>query len=147
LTDWKQKGCPQISRNWWSLKDVLAWRGLVSASGLKSDDDIEKLGLQEQKLIYEIKWKQAQTENITYKNDIEKGKYLEREEIISELRRYFVVLKRSLLILPRKISNELSSYLDAVDVRRLENLIEETITDCLDQMSVSGVYNAKKNSK
>ena len=50
LKRWGDDGCPKAARGWWPLAEVLRWRGLVSADGIKTQDDVEKLSLKEQKL-------------------------------------------------------------------------------------------------
>jgi len=45
------------------------------------------------------------------------------------------------------LGNVISSYVEPVEARRVEQEIADTITDALEQMSVDGVYNARKAKK
>lgn len=141
---WKQQGCPQEARNAWSIKDVLTWKGIFKNGKMHSQEEINNMALSEQKTYYEIELKKVQRDTVEIRNDISRGKYILTVDVIADLQRYFIVLKRSLLLLPKKIGNELSCYLDPLEARRIENFISDTILDCLDQLSISGVYNAKK---
>lgn len=147
LKRWKDDGCPKASRGWWPLADVLRWRGLVSAEGIKTQDDVEKLSLKEQKLYYETKYKQAQSEAAEFKNAIQKGEYIPKDDIIAELQRFFVVLKRSMLNYSRRIATELSGYVDPVAARRIEKMITELTYDALEQISIDGVYKPSKKKR
>jgi phage terminase Nu1 subunit (DNA packaging protein) len=147
LSDWESKGCPKVARGWWAIEDVLTWRGLVSSSGIKTEEDIENLSLQDQKLAFEIKWKQAQAEAVEFKNAIAQGDYIPKEDIVAELSRFFIVLKKSLTTLSRKIGTEVSFFLDPEETRRLEHKVNNLILDALEQMSVDGVYSSKKTKR
>lgn len=147
LKRWSDDGCPKAARGWWSLVEVLRWRGLVSADGIKTQDDIEKLSLKEQKLYFEAKYKQAQSEAAEFKNAIQKGEYILKDDIIAELQRFFVVLKRSMLGYSRRIATELAGYVDSVAARRIEKMITELTLDALEQISIDGIYKPSKKKR
>jgi phage terminase Nu1 subunit (DNA packaging protein) len=139
LVRWGKKGCPKVSRGWWNLKSVLEWRGV-----LNTDGDVEDQGPGQQKMHFEAKLKEAQVEAIQLKNDIAKGEYIPKEDIVSELQRYFISLKHSMLGYSRKIAIELSAYVDSVQARRIEKDINELTKNALMQLSINGVYDAKE---
>lgn len=141
LTNWRKAGCPQHSRGWWELKEVLRWRGQI-----QSEDAATKSGvnLQQEKLKWEVAYKEAQTEFTRMKNDIADGKYIEREFVEAELSRFFLVFKKSTAALARKLGNIIAGHVEPLEARRAEQEIADTINDALEQMSVDGVYNAKK---
>lgn len=145
LTNWKKSGCPQHSRGWWDIKEVLKWRGQISVG----EDAASKKGLnlQQEKLKWEVEYKQAQTENTRMKNDIADGKYIEREFVEAELSRFFMVFKKSTSALARKLGNIIGGHVDPLEARRAEQEITDTINDALEQMSVDGVYNARKKKR
>ncbi|KAB8126918.1 terminase small subunit [Gracilibacillus oryzae] len=141
LTDWKRQGLTQHSRGWWDLKKVLKWRGLIS----HSDSEVDKsINLQKKKLEAEIAFKEAQSDLSRLKADIAEGKYLEKEIVELELSRFFAVFKKSSMALSRKLAGEVSSYVDPLEARRIEKSLSEIINNALEQMSVDGVYYAKK---
>lgn len=144
LTNWKRSGCPQHSRGWWDIKEVLKWRGQIS-----SEDVATKKGrnLQQEKLEWEVEYKKQQTELTRMKNDIADGKYIERELVEAELSRFFLVFKKSTTALARKLGNFISSYVEPQEARRAEQEIVDTISDALEQMSVDGVYSARKTKR
>lgn len=146
LSDWADSGCPKVGRGWWSIEQILRWRGLVG-SGIKTADDIEKLSLNEQKLYYETQLKQAQYEATDIKNAIARGDYLKKSDVIFELQSFFVVFKKSLQGLPRKMSAEIAHFIGITEARRLESKISEFIRGALEQLSIEGVYSAKGKKK
>ncbi|UTW68660.1 hypothetical protein KHA80_14280 [Anaerobacillus sp. HL2] len=46
--------------------------------------------------------------------------------------------------LPRKLAGQIGSYVEPLEARRIEKNLSEMVNDALEQMSVDGVYNAKK---
>lgn len=141
LTDWKRQGLTQHSRGWWDLKHVLKWRGEV----YNADSEVTKsVNLQQKKLEAEIAFKEAQSELNRIKVDIANGKYIEKEIVEAELTRFFLIFKKSVMILPRKMIGFITGYVDPIELRKIEKQLTELINDALNQMSVDGVYHAEK---
>ena len=81
------------------------------------------------------------------KNSIAKGEYLKREEVINELNRFFIVLKRSLMGLSGKLATDIGLYVDQTTARKAESQIKDVIEDALSQMCINGVYEPPKTRK
>lgn len=144
LTDWKRSGLTQHSRGWWDLKQVLKWRGQI----YNADSEVSKsMTLQQKKLEVEVAFKEAQGELIRLKTDLANGKYLDKVLVETELSRFFLIFKKSAMTLPRKLAGEISPYVEPIKARTIEKELSEIIGDALQQMSVDGVYYAKKNKK
>lgn len=145
LTNWKRKGLPQHSRGWWDLQQVMKWRGMIQSG----DDPAAKKSenLQQKKLVAEVAYKEAQAELTIIKTDLANGKYIDRETVEAELTRFFMVFKKSAMSLSRKLSNIVGGYVEPIEARRVEKELSDTINDALEQMSVDGVYSAKKRKK
>jgi phage terminase Nu1 subunit (DNA packaging protein) len=143
LAQWVKDGMPKRANGWYSLKDAFAWvmdnRGVKKKPG----DDDEEMTLSQQKLFYEAKLKEQQAESATLKNDVSKGEYIKREEVVGELQRFFTTLRRSMAGYSRKVAMEISPYLDPAQVRTIEQNITDTTNEVLLQLSVRGVYDAK----
>ena len=146
LTEWEKAGCPKEKQGWWIIKDVLEWRGFTG-SGLKNTTDIERKSLNEQKLFFETKYKQAQYETIDIQNAVERGDYIAKNTIISEFQRGFLILKRSMLGFSRKAAMEASPFVGTTTARRIEKLISLIIHDALNQISEADAYDTKKAQK
>lgn len=147
LVRWGQDGCPKIARGWWAVSDVLKWKGLIGTGGVRTAEDIKEKSLQEQKLHFEVKLKEAQSESTELKNAIAKGDYIPRTEIVSELQRFFVIFKRSTQGISRKIAVELSALIGQTEARRIERLASEVLNESLEQLSINGVYDSKEADK
>lgn len=144
LTNWKRSGLTQHSRGWWDLKHVLKWRGDIYNGDTEASKSIN---LQQKKLEAEVAFKEAQSELTRLKTDIANGKYIDKELVEAELSRFFVVFKKSAMALPRKLASQIGSYVEPLEARRIEKNLSELINDALNQMSVDGVYSAKKTKK
>ena len=144
IKKWADEGCPKHSRGWWDLAEVLKWKGMVGSGNLKSVNDSKDMSFKEKKLYFEMKYKEAQAENMDLKNSIAKGEYLKREEVINELNRFFIVLKRSLMGLSGKLATDISLYVDQTTARKAESQIKDVIEDALSQMCINGVYEPPK---
>jgi phage terminase Nu1 subunit (DNA packaging protein) len=140
LTDWKRQGLAQHSRGWWDLKLVLKWRGMINSSGSGN----KSVNLQQKKLEAEVAFKEAQSELTRLKTDIANGKYIDKELVEAELSRFFVIFKKSAMSLPRKLVGEIGTYVEPIEARRIEKSLSDAVNDALEQMSVDGVYHAKK---
>lgn len=147
LSFWESQGCPKEARGWWSIKDILEWKGVLSALGIKTEEDNNKVSWNQKKLEAEAKFKQEKAKEAEFKNDIAEGNYIRKEEITSQLQRLFTVLKRSLNGFSRRIATELAAYLDPITTRKIEKMIAEMTADALEQLSIDGVYKTPKKSK
>ena len=141
LVRWADKGCPKVQRGWWSIKDVLDWRNTTFAK----DKELEEMNFSEKKVYYEGQLKKAQLETLDLKNQIAKGEFISKSEIVTELDRFLTVLKKTMTSYAKTIAAELSNLVDVTEARRMERLIQETTRNVLEQMSVNGVYEAKMN--
>lgn len=141
LANWRDDGCPKHKYGQWDLLAVLWWRGAIGSGGALAG---AKGSLQEQKLQAEVNFKETQAELQGLKRDILAGKYLERDVIVADMKRFFAVFKRSAQAMPRRVGLILSGVIDPVEARRIEKQAEEDINNALTQMSVGGVFYAKK---
>ncbi|KPU42170.1 hypothetical protein OXPF_39490 [Oxobacter pfennigii] len=146
LSEWEEKGCPKAARGWWPIWDILRWRGLVG-TGIKTEEDLENMSLASQKLKWEAEYKMYKAEEAEFNNAVARGEYVTKESVSSELQRFFVVLKRSLMAISRKVSNEVGAYVDNITVRKIEKMVTELLIDALGQLSIDGVYSATKKKK
>lgn len=148
LSFWEGQGCPKEARGWWSIKDVLMWKGVLSALGVRSEDENEKVNWNKKKLEAEARYKQQKVKEAEIKNAVSEGELISKSDVASELQRFFIVLKRSMLGYSRKIATELSGIVDSIEARRIEKMITELTMDALEQLSIDGVYKApQKKSK
>lgn len=140
LSIWESHGCPKEARGWWSPRDVLIWKGLITSTGVKTDESAGDVSLNHKKLAAEAKLKEQKADEAELKNAIARGEYIRKEEITAELQRFFIVIKRSMLGYSRRVATEISPYVDSVTARRIEKMITELTTDALEQISIDGVY-------
>lgn len=144
LTDWEQKGCPKAARGWWPLWEVLRWRGVIGGGRIIDETAAEESSLAMKKLKYEAELKKQKAEEATFDNAVARGEYINKAEITAELKRFFVVLKRSMLGYSRRIATEVSPYVDTITARRIEKMITELTIDALEQISIDGIYKPPK---
>lgn len=142
LSKWVRSGCPRYKYGYYDLKEVseFRFRTVGPMRAPESEKDLENMSLPQQKIFYEQRLKAAQAEAAEYKNEIAKGEYLQRSQVVSDLKMFCVVLKRSLLGLGRRLSRDVASQLGPVEARKFDHMIHETIDDALEQLSVDGVY-------
>ncbi len=134
VNNWEKQGCPKAEHGYFSLYDVLNWREeklTTKVSNLPPDD----LPLPYQKLYYETQLKKVQSEHQELKTSILNGDYLEKKDVIAELKRVLVVFKRAAYGMGKKVSGIVGGYVDVVEARKIDNLITDTINDSLEQMS------------
>lgn len=144
IQEWNSRDCPKAARGWWSIRDVLVWRGLINPGGVNTEEEAKKISWTQRKLEFEARLKEQKAEEALFKNAVTKGEYVRKEDVTAELQRFFVVFKRSVLGIPRRIATELGTYVDAITARRMERAMTELIYDALEQLSIDGVYKAPK---
>ena len=144
LTDWKRQGLTQHSRGWWDLQHILKWRGEIYNG---DSEESKAVNLQNKKLEAEVALKEAQVELTQFKNALSNGEYVERDRVREELSRFFTVFKKSSLALSKRLSGIVADYVEGSEARRVEQELNDTILDALEQMSVEGVYNARGKKK
>ncbi|MGO4540364.1 hypothetical protein [Paenibacillus sp. 2TAB19] len=144
LAQWTKAGMPKKANGWYDLKVTVNW--VMENRGVKKTPEAEEdMTLSQQKLFYEAKLKEQQADAATLKNAISKGEYINREDVVSELQRFFVTLKRSLTGYSRRIAMDVAPYVEPDQVRVIEQTIADSTNDALLQLSVRGVYDAKKH--
>lgn len=145
--DWEPKGCPKAARGWWPLWDILRWRGLIGGTKIIDEDQAAESSLALKKLKYEAELKKQKSEEAAFESAIARGKYIPKEEITAELKRFFVILRRSMLGYSRRVATEVSPFVDSVTARRIEKMITELTLDALGQISINGVYKPPPKKK
>lgn len=147
LAEWSDKGCPKAARGWWPVWEVLIWRGILTTEENLSEANMkgtDEYSLNLKKLKYETEYKKQKAEEAAFENEIARGEYISKNEIVMELKRFLTVLKRSMLGYSRKVASEVSPYVDNDVVRRIEKMIMELSTDALEQLSINGIYKANQ---
>lgn len=147
ISEWETKGCPKQARGWWPIWEVLRWRGLIDGGGVNTAEEADESSFAIKKLKYEAEYKKQKAEEAAFENAVTRGEYIKKDDIIAELQRFFIVLKRSLLGYSRTISTELAAYVDSVTARRIERMITELTMDALEQICIDGIYKPSKRKK
>ena len=140
LTNWTKEGCPKLDRGWWSLRDVIAWR---EGQG-KGEDLTDESELKKRKLKVEIELKEVQRDYTDLKKQITNGDYLDRAEVIAELKRFMVTFKRTVTGIPRLVSAQIGMSVEPEAARRIENQLTKTLNDILREVSIDGTYAKKR---
>lgn len=148
LAQWVKLGMPKIKSGWYPLKDCYDWVMDYKLGGDEDEDDEgEPKTDAAKKLKHEARLKEQQAEAAAFKNAVIRGEYIRRDEVISELQRFATSLKRSMNGYSRSVAMEVAPYVDPELVRQIEQNISDKTNAVLMQMSVRGVYHAKKGRK
>ena len=140
LMNWHRNGLSKAARGWWSLEEIIRFRGLRGTDSL----DMEDLSLMEQKLVAEIALKESQREMAKLKSDILAGRYIDAAVVDDDLKRLSVVLKRSLKVLAGVLLKKVKSRgLPRDAVQEAERMIEKTMSDARDVIEQMNVDNMK----
>lgn len=135
ITRWEKQGCPKERRGVWCLSDVIRWRDEKIQGKKDADANLEDLGLNEQKIYWEMRCREAQAENQKFKNAVLKGDYLEKGQAQKDLEAFFSVLKQAVLSVPRKAAIISAQYVGNERGREVENEVMGVMTDVLQQWS------------
>ncbi|MCY9543267.1 hypothetical protein M5X00_17660 [Paenibacillus alvei] len=142
LNNYVKQGLERVQTGWFELTAVIEF--MAEKKGADSEDGEESLA--QMKLRYEALLKKEQAEAATLRNEVERGEYIRRDEAIGDLQRFFVILRRSLTGFSRKVATEIAPYVSPEQARQIEQNIADVVHGVLLQMSVRGVYDAKKEA-
>lgn len=104
----------------------------------QSDREAE---LKEQKMKADIALKESQGELHRLKTEIAAGKYIAVEEVRLDYERFFVAFKNFAMSLPTRLVDEISSYLEPLEARRVEKELHQRVRNLLVAFVVAGVTN------
>ncbi|MEC0234063.1 hypothetical protein P4H71_06925 [Paenibacillus kribbensis] len=147
LAQWVKLGMPKMRNGWYPLKGCFDWVLDYRLGANEDDEDGEPKTDAAKKLHHEAKLKEQQAAAAELKNAVAKGEYVRRDEVVSELQRFFTSLKRSMTGYSRSVAMEVAPYVGPELVREIEQSISDKTNAVLLQMSVRGVYHAKKGRK
>ena len=142
INNWEKQGCPKVAHGYWSMYEVLEWKE-EKIKNKSNGNDPTKMNIYEQKIYYEVQMKKVQSEFQELKTAILNGDYLEKKEVVAELKRFFVVFKRAAYAMGKKVSAQVIAYVDEVEAREIDMLITDSINLSLGQMS-EGDFVGKK---
>lgn len=137
LSKWAANGCPKEATNWWSVEEVLRWRGLV---GAKAEEQLERLSYQEQKLKAEAELKATTAAKEAIRLGELRGEYVLVEDVKKDLQAVFMAVRRSMMALGRVAGMEAAAFTDAATARRIEQAVREVVADGLEQFAATGEY-------
>lgn len=143
INNWEKQGCPKVTHGYWSAYDVMEWREEKYKNKNSGKDDPSKMNMYEQKIYYEVQLKKVQSEFQELKTAILNGDYLEKKDVVAELKRFFIVFKRAAYAMGKKVSAQMSTYVDEVDARLIDNLITDSINQSLEQLSEGDLIGKK----
>ncbi len=145
LSNWTKNGCARIKHGMYDLKEVMDYRErLKYGVDEQYQKETSKMTNQELKAYHERRLKEEQATSFELKNKIMTGEYLDRSEVVSDLRNYFVTLKSSLLSLSDVLMNEIEPYINTELTTKLQTKLEDTICAALQELSVEGVYSGRE---
>ena len=107
----------------------------------QSDREAE---LKEQKMKADIALKESQGELHRLKTDIAAGKYIAVEEVRMDYERFFVTFKNFAMSLSTRLVDEISSYVEPLEARRIEKELHQRVRNLLVAFVVAGVTNDGK---
>ncbi len=102
----------------------------------KSDKEEE---LKEQKLEAEIALKESQNKLHELKTQIIEGKYISKEEVQLDYRRFFIVFKKFAMSIPSRVSGMINGFVEPTQVRSIESEINTDIVNLLEGFVVAGI--------
>ena len=102
----------------------------------QSDREAE---LKEQKMKADIALKESQGELHRLKTDIAAGKYIAVEEVRMDYERFFVTFKNFAMSLSTRLVDEISSYVEPLEARRIEKELHQRVRNLLVAFVVAGV--------
>lgn len=145
LANWAAAGCPKFTYGYWDIGAVVAYQRELEGvrAAQQAERDPTGMSLSNQKLDAERQLKEANLERIRLQNDVARGEYLKRADVVANLTELLAVVKASLQGLSSELMREVARHVEPEEERKLAAQIHDTMSDALRQMSVEGVYHAR----
>ena len=102
--------------------------------------------LKEQKLKADIALKESQGELHKLRTEIAAGRYISVEEAKLDYSRFFASFKKFALSIPSRIAGRLTGFIEPVEVRRLENELQNDVKTLLKDFVISAVAEEEKGA-
>lgn len=118
-----------------TLKTYIQYLSDKAYGKAKSEKEAE---LREQKLEAEIALKDSQAELHKMKREVAAGKYIEREEVVLDYQKFFLVFKRFALSIPSRLVSMVSDQIKPTEARRVEKELSEEVKRMLTAFTVAG---------
>lgn len=103
--------------------------------------------LKEQKLRAEVALKESQGELHRLRTEIAAGNYISIEEVKLDYSRFFLSFKKFAMSLPSKLAGRLSGFVDPVEVRQIENELQNEVTKLLKSFVVAAKVEERQRPK
>ena len=95
--------------------------------------------LKEQKMEAEIALKQSQGELHRIKTEIVEGKYIDKNEVQLDYRRFFMNFKKFTLSIPSRITGYINGLVDPTQARTIESELNTEVNNLLNSFVVAGI--------
>ena len=95
--------------------------------------------LKEQKMEAEIALKQSQGELHRIKTEIVEGKYIDKNEVQLDYRRFFMNFKKFTLSIPSRITGYINGLVDPPQARTIESELNTEVNNLLNSFVVAGI--------
>lgn len=142
LSNWKNAGCPRYKYGFYDIKAVTAWRTRqeIEKQTAAVLDEPEQLSPAQQKTLFDAKLKEAQLEAAQLRNQIARGDYLPKVQVVQQLSQLLAALKASLRGLGREIGMLAGAHLPPDAARQLEQQLAVQISEMLARLAAGEVF-------
>lgn len=143
LGNWSKSGCPKKRRGWYSLREVLAWRGVGGRPGTGEPTAAQR------KIEKDVEYREQQAEALRIKNERSSRELVSKAEITETFTPYYAELRRSGMALSRNLVTLIGPFVDAVTARKVGRDADELMKKFLRSIAagVEYVAPASKNTK
>lgn len=114
--------------------------------GGKGKNEAES-ALRQKKITAEIALKESQGELHRLRTEIAAGKYISKEEVTLDYRKFFATFKKFALGIPARVADMISDVAEPLEVRRVEKAINGEIRQLLTSFVVAGVTELPQKRK
>jgi len=136
LSEWEKRGAPKEGYGKWDIKKLIEWK---NGAGSKDGDKSPEI----RKITAEADWKESKAAQEAIKLAVTEGRYIATEEVAADLKRLFMVLKKSFLAMGHNIAIELNS-LDPESALVAKKVVDNVVYNALDQIAENGEYVQRK---
>ena len=133
LSSWSKRGAPKEGYGKWDIKKLMVWK-----NGTKTGKGIEA-----RRLAAEAEYREAKAAQEMIKLAVAEGRYIPAGDVTADLKRLFVVLKKSLTAIGHDVATELNT-IDPDAALAAKKVVDDAVYSALSQLAQKGEYIQRK---
>lgn len=137
---WRNKGCP-VENKKYDIRQVVKWKAeKIGDFTVPTEEEISKMSVQEQRNFYDMQKAKYDSQIKELKADFESGRYLPKDEVVSQITNALLVFKKGLQASHTKIITRIAHFIETGKQEEVMIEIEDIHKTLLNELAKGTEY-------